>query len=57
MPVLGKKSINDVVNKIGRKAGIPSAAIGGKLLAGKRIATSIQGLFDGGNKKHSDLER
>ena len=57
MPILGRKSGADVVNRIGRKSGIPLITFGGKYNAGKRITTTPASLFEGGNKKSSDLER
>ena len=56
MPTLGKKSTNDVVNKFGRKSGIPSYTFGGKKNVGKKLSTTIDN-FENNSKKKSDLER
>ena len=57
MPLLGKKSTNDFVNKIGRKSGIPSYSFGSKMNAGKKLTTNMTNIFEGGNKIKSELER
>lgn len=58
MPLtLGKKGDANFVNRIGRKSGIPFFSFGKKQTTGKRLTTNITNIFEGGNKKHSDLER